>query len=303
MTVFVQNTALTNTYDFWRNRTNELADAMSTKTITVNSNTTTGNAVVNGTFQANNLHIVNTLRGGNNSTSTTLTITSNLTVNGTLLTVGNSTVNVTTNSTQITIGISKANTSTLSVGANVIINSSVYFVGNSTVNTVINSTSLFTNSIIVSTVNTSTINASTITVGSNVSLNTSTLFLGNSTVNTVITSNGITVNALPVVLPTTLNVQTTGTGSQVIDSFLLANFRGAEYTLTIRNNSANGYQITKALVVHDSGDSYITEYGTVYSNNNLGIFTASVNSTHSILSVTPTVSSTQVKGTKSLIVV
>jgi len=298
MTVFVQNTALTNTYDFWRNRTNELADAMSTKTITVNSNTTTGNAVVNGTFQANTFHVVTALRGGNNSTSATLTITSNLTVNETLLTVGNSTVNVTTNSTQITVGIAKANTSTISVGANVIINSSTYFVGNSTVNTVINSSSLSTNSIIVSTVNTTSI-----TVGSNVSINTSTLFLGNSTVNTVITSNAITVNAIPVVLPVSINVQTTGTGSQVIDSFLLASFGGAEYTLTIRNISANGYQITKALVVHDSGDSYITEYGTVYSNNNLGIFTASVNSTHSILSVTPTVSSTQVKGTKSLIVV
>ncbi len=296
MTVFVQNTALTNTYDFWRNRTNELADAMSTKTITVNSNTTTGNAVVNGTFQANNLHIVNTLRGGNNSTSATLVITSNLTVNGTVLTIGNSTVNGVANSTQISFDISKVNTTTVSVGSNVVINSSSYFVGNSTVNTVINSSSISTNSTISFVVNTSNI-----TVGSNVSVNTSAIFLGNSTVNTVITSNGLTVNSISVVFPVSINVQTTGTGSQVIDSFLKSSFRGAEYIFTLTDNSANGYQISKALVVHDVGDSYITEYGTVYSNTLLGIFSASVNATHSIVSVTPSISNMQVKGTKSLI--
>jgi hypothetical protein len=52
MTVIVQNTALTNTFDFWRNRTNDAATAISTVVVTTNSNTTSGNAVVNGTFQS-----------------------------------------------------------------------------------------------------------------------------------------------------------------------------------------------------------------------------------------------------------
>jgi hypothetical protein len=42
MTVIVQNTNLTNTFDFWRGRTNELATAVSTLVITTNSNTTSG---------------------------------------------------------------------------------------------------------------------------------------------------------------------------------------------------------------------------------------------------------------------
>ena len=48
MTVIVANTANTNTFDYWRNRTNELATAMSTKAVTVDSNTATGNAAITG---------------------------------------------------------------------------------------------------------------------------------------------------------------------------------------------------------------------------------------------------------------
>jgi hypothetical protein len=52
MTVSVNAIANTNTFDFWRNRTNELANAMSTVAVTVNSNTATGNAAITGTFTA-----------------------------------------------------------------------------------------------------------------------------------------------------------------------------------------------------------------------------------------------------------
>lgn len=59
MTVTVANTANTNTFDFWRNRTNDLAHAMSTKVVTVDSNTATGNASVNGTITATSFVISN----------------------------------------------------------------------------------------------------------------------------------------------------------------------------------------------------------------------------------------------------
>lgn len=55
MTIAVANTALTNSVDYWRARTNELADAMSTKAVTVDSNTATGNAAITGTFTAGTL--------------------------------------------------------------------------------------------------------------------------------------------------------------------------------------------------------------------------------------------------------
>lgn len=60
MTVTVANTANTNTFDFWRNRTNELAHAMSVKAVTVDSNAAVGNASVNGTITATSFVISNT---------------------------------------------------------------------------------------------------------------------------------------------------------------------------------------------------------------------------------------------------
>lgn len=84
MTVIVANTANTNTFDYWRNRTNELADAMTNKAVTVESNTATGNAAITGTFTAN-------------------IFSSNTTVIDTSFYVGNSTVNVSTNSTSLSI--------------------------------------------------------------------------------------------------------------------------------------------------------------------------------------------------------
>ena len=52
MTIAVQNTALTNTFDFWRTRTNELAYAMSTYAVTTGANAAVGNAAITGTFTA-----------------------------------------------------------------------------------------------------------------------------------------------------------------------------------------------------------------------------------------------------------
>jgi hypothetical protein len=141
MTVTVANTANTNTFDYWRNRTNELADAMTNKTVTVDSNTATGNAVVNGHFVSGTLVANVALRGGNTSTFNTLTISSNVEVStGNTITVGNSSVN-----TQITSGNLFLNGSTLVIGntdSNVTSNSSTLTIGNSTVNVTINSTSL-----------------------------------------------------------------------------------------------------------------------------------------------------------------
>ena len=95
MTVTVANTANTNTFDYWRNRTNELADAMTNKTVTVDSNTATGNAAITGTFSAN------------------------------VLFLGNTTVNSTSNSTSITFGNTVQNT---------VVNTSSIFISNSTSN-------------------------------------------------------------------------------------------------------------------------------------------------------------------------
>ena len=94
MTVTVANTNTNNTFDYWRNRTNELAYAMTTYVVTTNSNTSTGNATISGTFTANVL------------VSNTLTVN---VYNGTSAYFGNSTVNTQINATSIAITNSTAN--------------------------------------------------------------------------------------------------------------------------------------------------------------------------------------------------
>jgi len=67
MTVTVANTANTNTFDYWRNRTNELAYAMSALAVTAGgSNAAAGNAAITGNFTANAIII------GNSSVNTTI---------------------------------------------------------------------------------------------------------------------------------------------------------------------------------------------------------------------------------------
>lgn len=212
MTVAVSNTLLTNTFDYQRARLNEIAHALSNQVVTTNT-PVTGNAVVNGYFSANNL-VATTIRGGNLSVTSVLTVTSNLAVNGTIFTVGN------------------------------------------------------------------------------------------STINTVINSSSITVNSILVPLVHfVVNTQTSGTSTQVIDSYDLTTYRLGDYVISVKDNAANSHQAQKVIITHDVGAAYLSVYGVVSSNVNLGTFTANANATHVRLYFTPTVSNTQVKAVKTLVVV
>lgn len=73
MTISVANVANTNTFDFWRNRTNELAVAMTVKALTAESNTTAGNAALSGTFTANVL-AGNTVYLSNSTSNVTISV-------------------------------------------------------------------------------------------------------------------------------------------------------------------------------------------------------------------------------------
>jgi len=66
MVANIANTNLTNTFDYWRNRTNECADVLSSIVVTCDSNTTPGNAQITGTMWSNAVCI------GNNSVNTTI---------------------------------------------------------------------------------------------------------------------------------------------------------------------------------------------------------------------------------------
>lgn len=114
MTITVANTSNTSTFQYWLSRTNELADAMTNRAVTTNSNTAVGNAAITGTFTAN------------------IIITNTFNVNTSIL-IGNATVNSSINSSSIAIGSSVLNSSALLIG-NSTINSTSVSLSNSTSN-------------------------------------------------------------------------------------------------------------------------------------------------------------------------
>jgi len=189
------NTA-SDTFQVWVDRTNDLANVVSIEVVTANNETggavTTGNAYVNGIFSVATLSANTELRGGNVDTSAVLTITSNVAITDTELSI----------------------------------NESVF---------------------------------------------------------------------------SSINVQTSGTSEQIVDNFDLTTYQAAEYVVSIKDNAANGYQVSKLILLHDIGDAYVTEYGVIYSNGMLGTFSANANTTHSRLTVTPTQSNTQLKISRTLI--
>ena len=189
------NTA-SDTFQVWVDRTNDLANVVSIEVVTANNETggalTTGNAYVNGIFSVATLSANTELRGGNVDTSAVLTITSNVSITDTELSI----------------------------------NESVF---------------------------------------------------------------------------SSINVQTSGTSEQIVDNFDLTTYQAAEYVVSIKDNAANGYQVSKLILLHDTGDAYVTEYGVIYSNGMLGTFSANANATHSRLTVTPTQSNTQLKISRTLI--
>jgi hypothetical protein len=76
MTVAIGNTELFHTFEYWRDRSNDTAAAMSNKAVTVNSNSAVGNASVTGTFRAN-VVMTDTVYGGSVGALANLTISTN----------------------------------------------------------------------------------------------------------------------------------------------------------------------------------------------------------------------------------
>ena len=100
-----------------------------------------------------------------------------------------------------------------------------------------------------------------------------------------------------------VNTATSGTSTQVVDSWLLNTYRGAEYYINVKNGVANQHQISKILLLQDGTNGTMTEYAIVQSNGTIGAFSASQNSTAAILNFTPNagVTAANVQGTKVMI--
>lgn len=192
MTIEVAQISNTNTFQYVFNRVNELANAMSTKAVTTNSNTAVGDAAISGKFTANVVQAGSVI-------------------------VANTTSNVT---------INVPNTEMVANG------------------------------------------------------------------NYYLNAGGSWV---PIVVPiSNLTFQTTGATPQEIDSYSKTSFGGAEYFIRVKNNNANGYQASKVLTFHNGTDAFSTEYGVMVSNNTLGTFAVTANTTHVLLFMTPVSTNTSV---------
>lgn len=265
MTVAVANTSNTSTFHYWLSRTNELADAMSNKAVTVGSNAAVGNAEITGYMFLTGI-IANSVSGGNTTVIAPVYVTSNVfIVDSNIITIGNSTSNAYLKRTELNISNTFiANTTKILLGSNITFTTNDLTIGNSTVNTYVNSSTI--------------------------------------TINGVIINTSSSAVALPEVAILSMNTRTTGTSAQIVDSFEIATYRAAEYMLTIKDNAANGHQVNKLLVLYDGSDASITDYGIIFSNTDLGTFTANANATHCRLLLTPTIANSQVKGSKTFIV-
>lgn len=148
-----------------------------------------------------------------------------------------------------------------------------------------------------------TANTTALKVGntiSNVVANSTTISVAGTTSNIKITSSSIFVNDAKTQQELEVLSTTSGTTTQVIDSFSKTLYRSAEYTLSISDVASNSYQISKAIAIHATNIADINEYGVIYTNSQLGVFTASTNTTSVIVSFTPTVASTTITGSKKL---
>lgn len=231
------------------------------------------------------------------------------------ITVGNSTVNAVINSTAIVVervvsdstlavvdiylGNSSSNTyvnsSVIELGDGMVgANQSHLRVGNSAINAVSNSSSLtISTPAAFSTVNSTSFNLSNSTVSFSLIKPTASQ---SSDGEYFLNANG---SWAQIIIPdlgiSNLTTTTTGTSAQLFDSFEKSSIRSVEYTISITNNSANGYQAQKLLAFHYDSDMDITEYGILTSNNILGSFSANVNTTHGRIYFTPGVNSTTIK--------
>lgn len=208
-TIPVVNTAADN-FQVFIERLNTVITVLGTNIVTVNSTlgVVTGNGYVGGVFGAHTFFANNGIRGGNNSVSNTLIITSGANVAGNLV----------------------AN----NIASNILAVSSIVFP-----NTNLDSISIAT------------------------------------AANTV----------------------------HVIDSFLKASYRSADYLFSMKDNDANNYQTTRLMVIHDGTNALSTEYGTIFTNTSIGVFETTTNTTHVIVNFTPVSNVVVCKAIRQLIAV
>ena len=87
----------------------------------------------------------------------------------------------------------------------------------------------------------------------------------------------------------TNHTETTSTSQQVIDAFSKNRFRSVKYQVQVTNDTS--HHTTEILLVHDGVITYLTEYGTILTDESLSTFTSSIVGNNVRLLASPTLSS------------
>lgn len=86
---------------------------------------------------------------------------------------------------------------------------------------------------------------------------------------------------------------TTTTANQVADTFQAAAYRTAKYLVQMTDGT--DHHITEVLLLHDGTTTYITEYGTIFTNGSMGTIDSDISGGYVRLLITPTNINTTVK--------
>jgi hypothetical protein len=94
----------------------------------------------------------------------------------------------------------------------------------------------------------------------------------------------------------------TNTDAQSIDAFDGLSYRSAEYFVSV-TNSDDDYMVTKAVVLHNGSTAWITEFGTMWSNQSLVTLAVDVSGDNVRLRGTPAVADTTFKILRTAMVI
>jgi hypothetical protein len=89
----------------------------------------------------------------------------------------------------------------------------------------------------------------------------------------------------PVDLAAPADISSGDTSVITLDTFTVGTYRSAKYLVTA--NTSDSWQSSEAIVLHDGTDGFITEYGSVYSNNTIYTLSADTNGGSVRLRATP----------------
>jgi hypothetical protein len=271
-------TIATDTFGHWITKTNELADLASTGAVTVApgaGDTVSGNGAIVGTLVVTTLVANGAIRGGDLTSTNTLSVSSNLAVTGTA---------------NVSIAIN--------VGANVTANTTAIKLGNGTVNTVIVSTGIDTDGTLAVAGNVAANGTAFVVDTANLRAGVNTAAVSNKalavTGNTQVTGEMYVDGTLAIKTADIVANTTTITATNaltVIDSFPKSSASACKYLINIKKPSTSGRHSIEMLVMHDGTDVYATRYAELF-NTSLGTFTTTIDATTVSINFTPAATGT-----------